>query len=205
MKHILCFGDSNTHGYMPGGGRYDDNVRWTRRLATLLGEDYLICEEGLNGRTSSFDDPYEPYKNAMDYIVPCIQTHEPIALTILMLGSNDMKQYFSPTCEKIANSLRHLATVIRDTTQAPVLLVSPIHLGKHMETSDFSNSFPSSSLALSYQLGSALKEVADELAIDFLDAATIAEPSVSDSLHLTAEGHEKLAIAFAKKIHTILD
>lgn len=205
MKHILCFGDSNTHGYMPGGGRYDDNIRWTRRLATLLGENYLVCEEGLNGRTSSFDDPYEPYRNAMDYILPCIQTHEPIALTILMLGSNDMKQYFSPTCEKIADSLRHLATVIRDNTKAPVLLVSPIHLGKHMETSDFSNSFPPSSLALSYQLGNALKEVAKELKIDFLDAATIAEPSASDSLHLTAEGHEKLAIAFAKKIHTILD
>ncbi len=205
MKHILCFGDSNTHGYIPGGGRYDDTTRWTRRLADLLGDDYLICEEGLNGRTSSFDDPYEPYRNAMDYILPCLQTHAPIALTILMLGSNDMKCYFSPTCEKITNSLRHLATIIRDTTDAPVLLVSPILLGSHMETSDFANSFPPASIAISHQLGNALEKVANELQIDYINAAAIAEPSVEDSLHLTADGHEKLAVAFAEKIRSILD
>lgn len=205
MKHILCFGDSNTHGYIPGGGRYDDNTRWTRLLANMLGEKYLICEEGLNGRTSSFDDPYEPFKNAMDYIIPCLQTHEPIDLTIVMLGSNDMKRYFSPTLEKITNSLRQLAKLIRDTTDAPVLLVSPIVLGEHMATSDFAASFPPASITLSHQLSPALANVAKELGIDFFDAATVAKPAVEDSLHLTAEGHKQLALALATKIHTILD
>ena len=71
MKHILCYGDSNTHGYIPGGGRYDDDTRYTGILAKLLGSDYRIIEEGLNSRTSSFDDPFEPYKNGMDCLVPC--------------------------------------------------------------------------------------------------------------------------------------
>ena len=73
MKHILCYGDSNTHGYIPGGGRYDIKTRWTGILADLLGSDYRIIEEGLNGRTSSLEDPFDPYKNGMEYIVPiCI-------------------------------------------------------------------------------------------------------------------------------------
>ena len=105
MKHILCYGDSNTHGYIPGGGRYDDDTRYTGILAKLLGSDYRIIEEGLNSRTSSFDDPFEPYKNGMDCLVPCLDSHKPLDLTILMLGSNDMKIYFSPSVEKIAGSL----------------------------------------------------------------------------------------------------
>ena len=104
MKHILCYGDSNTHGYIPGGGRYDDDTRYTGILAKLLGSDYRIIEEGLNSRTSSFDDPFEPYKNGMDCLVPCLDSHKPLDLTILMLGSNDMKIYFSPSVEKIAGS-----------------------------------------------------------------------------------------------------
>ena len=100
MKHILCYGDSNTHGYIPGGGRYDDDTRYTGILAKLLGSDYRIIEEGLNSRTSSFDDPFEPYKNGMDCLVPCLDSHKPLDLTILMLGSNDMKVYFSPSVEK---------------------------------------------------------------------------------------------------------
>lgn len=204
MKHILCFGDSNTHGYIPGGGRYDLNTRWTGRLAKLLGSDYRIIEEGLNGRTSSFDDPFDPYKNAMNYIIPCLQTHEPLDLTILMLGSNDMKDYLNPSIEKIADSLARLCAIIQETSDAPVLLVSPILLGDHMSTSDFAASFPPSSIAISHELGRALKQVADRLCIPFLDAAQITAPSVEDSLHLNAKGHQKLAEALAEKIRTIL-
>lgn len=29
-KHIVCFGDSNTHGYCAmNDGRFDENERWT--------------------------------------------------------------------------------------------------------------------------------------------------------------------------------
>lgn len=49
MKNILCFGDSNTYGLIPFGGRLDEHTRWTRVLSSLLGKDYWIHEEGLNG------------------------------------------------------------------------------------------------------------------------------------------------------------
>ena len=50
-RRILCFGDSNTWGYKPTGGRYDEETRWPMRMQRLLGDGYIVIEEGLNGRT----------------------------------------------------------------------------------------------------------------------------------------------------------
>lgn len=204
MKHILCFGDSNTHGYIPGGGRYDLKTRWPGVLAELLGDSFHIIEEGQNGRTSCMDDPFDPHKNAMSYIIPCLESHKPLDLTVLMLGSNDMKCYLDPSVEKIAKSLSRLCRIICTYSEAPVLLVSPIVLGDQMNSSDFAASFPPSSVAMSRELGSALCRVAEDLNLPFLDAARITEPSPADSLHLSAEGHGKLAQALAVKIRDIL-
>lgn len=204
MKHILCFGDSNTHGFIPYGGRYNDDTRWTRLLANNLGSDYLVIEEGLNSRTTSLEDPFSPYKNAMDYIVPCLKTHEPLDLIIVMLGSNDMKSYFSPSLEKIVAGIRGLLEVIFEYSEAPVLLVSPIHLGDNMKQSPFADTFTDEAIAISHKLGPAYEQVAQELGIHFMDAASIAEPSPKDSLHLEPEGHRQLAEAFTRKILEIL-
>ena len=130
MKHILCYGDSNTHGYIPGGGRYDDDTRYTGILAKLLGSDYRIIEEGLNSRTSSFDDPFEPYKNGMDCLVPCLDSHKPLELTILMLGSNDMKVYFSPSAEKIGIDIwspLYVAHPNASSDKSPVPTTKPLY------------------------------------------------------------------------------
>jgi lysophospholipase L1-like esterase len=65
MYNILCYGDSNTFGYIPGSGgqRYGRDIRWTGRLQHLLGERYYVIEEGLGGRTTVWDDPIEEHKN----------------------------------------------------------------------------------------------------------------------------------------------
>ena len=82
-KHIVCFGDSNTHGYCAdpadcadGGIRFNESERWTRRLQTALGEEYLVIEEGLSGRTTCFDDPIHEGLSGLDYIYPCLKSHE---------------------------------------------------------------------------------------------------------------------------------
>lgn len=204
MKHILCFGDSNTHGFIPYGGRYDDNTRWTRLLANNLGNDYLVIEEGLNSRTTSLEDPFSPYKNAMDYIVPCLKTHEPLDLILVMLGSNDMKSYFSPSVDKIAAGIRGLLDVMLENSEAQILLVSPIFLGDNMKESPFADTFSDEAIGISHKLGAAYEQIAREYKIHFIDAATIAEPSPKDSLHLEPEGHRQLAEAFTKKILEIL-
>ena len=60
MKTILCYGDSNTWGYEPATKeRYSRAERWTGILQRELGADYYVVEEGLNGRTTVWDDPIE--------------------------------------------------------------------------------------------------------------------------------------------------
>ena len=83
-KHIICFGDSNTHGYcgdaadfdgvpQPGGAmRFSEASRWPRLVQAALGEEYLIIEEGLNGRTTVFEDPFRNGITGAGYIWPCL-------------------------------------------------------------------------------------------------------------------------------------
>ena len=74
---VLCFGDSNTWGYIPGtGGRYASDVRWTGVLKQLTG--FEVIEEGLNGRTTAFTDAVEPYRSGLDYIAPCVMSQMPL-------------------------------------------------------------------------------------------------------------------------------
>ena len=64
QKNILCFGDSNTWGYIPGTGeRYAPEVRWPGVMAAALGAGYHISEDGLNGRTTGFDFPWADCRN----------------------------------------------------------------------------------------------------------------------------------------------
>ena len=93
---ILCFGDSLTWGFDPDKRtRIDEDERWTGALQNLLGEGYKVIEEGQNGRTIATDDPAEGEKNGLKYIIPCIESQNPLDLMILMLGGNDLKRKFS--------------------------------------------------------------------------------------------------------------
>lgn len=107
-KRIVCYGDSNTYGAEPGGGRYGDDVRWTMRLARLLGSDYDVISEGLCGRTTVHDDPLCDGLNGMKALYPVLMSHGPIDLVILMLGTNDCKSRFGVTGHNIAEGIRAL-------------------------------------------------------------------------------------------------
>ncbi len=98
IKTILCYGDSNTYGYVPETGmRYPRDIRYPGRLQNLFGEEYTVIEEGCNGRTTIHDDPIDGWKNGLDYLKPCLNSHKPIDIVILMLGSNDLKITFHLT------------------------------------------------------------------------------------------------------------
>ena len=108
-KIIVCFGDSNTHGYdNKSGGRFDRFTRWPMVLQSLLGEEYLIREEGLSGRTTVFSDPLHESLSGVETIRPVLFTHEPVSLLIIMLGTNDVKARFSATAENISRGLDRL-------------------------------------------------------------------------------------------------
>ena len=100
-KTILCYGDSNTWGFVPCQEnyqsctkRYSREIRWTGRLQCLLGEDFYVIEEGLNSRTTNVDYFVLPNRNGATYLPSCLYSHAPIDLVVLALGGNDLKTYF---------------------------------------------------------------------------------------------------------------
>ena len=116
MKTIMCYGDSNTWGFMPklempdveSKNRYPWDVRWTGKLQAMLGSDYRVLEEGLNGRTTMFDCPMEDHRNGLNDIDVALLTHAPIDLVVIMLGTNDTKIAFRMTDYIIAHGIERL-------------------------------------------------------------------------------------------------
>src|SRR6266581_6911945 len=104
-KRILCYGDSNVWGQIPSTfERYDSNIRWTGLLQQLLEYDYELIEEGLGGRTTIFDDANKESCNGKKYLLPCLQSHNPLDIIILLLGTNDLKEKFNQTPEQVADN-----------------------------------------------------------------------------------------------------
>ena len=211
MKTILCYGDSNTYGYDPSNGfRYPKNVRWTGVLADLLGPEFTVIEEGCNGRTTVFDDPLEGWKNGLDYLKPCLNSHKPIDLVILMLGSNDLKDIFHASTAQIADGAGVLVKTIQEFTQLKqgyvpqIVLVSPPVIGPDIENSPFSYAFDESAIARSHQFAAEYRKVADGLGCLYFDAAPVAPASRLDSLHLMPEAHKSLGEALAEAVKKII-
>ena len=134
MKHILCFGDSNTWGYSPqDGGRHPSDVRWTGVLQKSLGTDYRIIEEGLNGRTTFINeegDEARPLRSGSDVLQIILETHRPLDFVIIMLGTNDLKLEFNLTVEQIAQGARELCETVLNSeyladNPPQILLISP--------------------------------------------------------------------------------
>ena len=210
LKTILCFGDSNTHGYNPNDGtRWPYNVRWTGLLQKELGDGFHVIEEGLGGRTSVFDDPLEPGRKGIKDVSMLIETHKPLDLVVIMLGTNDTKNWFSATPAAIASGCGKVVEAFQTyrypewCTPPKILLVSPIHIGPETGKSGCVG-FDISSHEKTLQLAELYKAEAERLGTYFLDAASVAEPGI-DNVHLDIEEHKKLAIAISKKIKEIFN
>ena len=142
MKHILCFGDSNTWGYSPqDGSRFSPNVRWTGTLQKTLGADYNIIEEGLNGRTTFINEEGEdarPFRSGSDVFSMILESHRPLDLVTIMLGTNDLKLEFNLSVEEIAQGVKELCEIVLNSeylidNPPKLLLISPIHIGSTIQ------------------------------------------------------------------------
>lgn len=118
MKNILCFGDSNTFGYdILKDSRFPWGVRWTSILQEKLGSDYRIIEEGMGGRTTVWDDPIENLQSGKTYLLSCLESHWPLDLVIIMLGTNDLKTRYALNAHDIAAGVETLAVMTREYLQ----------------------------------------------------------------------------------------
>ena len=203
---VLCFGDSLTWGWNPlDRGRYPYEKRWTGVLQKELGNKYHIIEEGLNGRTTIWDDPIEGEKNGKKYLEPCLESHMPLDLVIIMLGTNDLKLRFNKSAFDIAAAADSLVQMVQKSQtgwnhQSPnVLLIAPPPLGKltHWEEMMEGGYEKSKRLARYYEM------FAKDHQYHFLNAGDYVKTSDLDGLHWEEGENFKFGRAVADKIRQI--
>jgi lysophospholipase L1-like esterase len=207
MKTILCYGDSNTWGYDPvTQDRFPVEERWPGVLAQELGVGYRVVEEGLGGRTTVWDDPIEGYKNGREYLIPCLETHKPIDLITILLGTNDLKKRFSVSAYDVAASAGVLIDVVQKSAtgiggRAPeILLMAPPPFSR---LSDFAEMFEGGA-EKSRKFSEHYKRIAEQFKCHFMDTGQVIVSSDLDGIHFEADQHRKLGQAVAALVREIL-
>lgn len=210
MKTILCYGDSNTWGYDPvTTNRYPRGVRWTALLQAALPE-YCILEEGLGGRTTVQSDPMEPGRNGVEYLPVALKTHDPIDLVLLMLGTNDCKNRYRMCAAEIADGMQMLAETVHTPwmhlrKQPEILIVAPAPMvPEALAQGGMRHMFGAESVETSRHLAPFYRELAQRIGVHFFDAGTVTAAE-ADGVHLSPDGHRKLAEAFASLLPSLLE
>ena len=147
MKTVLCFGDTNTWGVNPvDESRLEFEKRWTGILTEELRGEARVIEEGQCGRTTVCEDPVDLYKNGLDYLMPCLDSHRPIDVVVVMLGTVQLKGRFNQSAADITLGVERILQAIlhsgcgADGKAPRVLLISPIRIGR-VEDSHLASTF----------------------------------------------------------------
>jgi len=204
-KRILCFGDSLTWGYDPVNRvRFDESIRWPRVMGQILGDEYEVIEEGQNGRTIATEDPAEGEKNGLTYIGPCLETHTPFDVLIIMLGSNDCKRKFSYSAMDIAGEMQILIEKVkaynefRCQNRFKTVLVAPPHISDAIRDSWLGDSFGyENAIKLSKELPDWYRKLSQMYGMKFIDAADHVKVSDADGVHMDADNQRKLGNVLA--------
>jgi lysophospholipase L1-like esterase len=213
MRTILCYGDSNTWGHDPKNQcRHDHKTRWPMALKNILNKgaspdepEWWVVEEGLGGRTSCREDPIEGDRNGLRQLLPILESHKPIDLVAVMLGTNDLKPRFNPSPFDIAQGVKNIAVAIQKSDFGPdnaapkVLIICP---PPTFDTPALKHIFGDSA-ELSKKLPFFFKVCAAECGAAFLDAGKYIKPSPIDGIHLESEAQLLLAEAVAESVKSI--
>ena len=200
-RTLLCYGDSNTHGTAPMAAwddraRFGRDIRWPGLVARALAADWEVIEEGHPGRTTVHDDPIEgPHRNGLRILPAILESHYPIDVVLLMLGTNDLKRRFSVNATDIALGLEKLIAVIQASAAGPdgsapaVLLVAPPPI---LEVGCLAEIFEGGAVK-SQGLGARVEAVAARAGVPFVDAGGHIAVSGVDGIHYAADAHATLA------------
>lgn len=202
MKNILCFGDSNTWGGCDEGDRLVRfEERWTKLLKKKLGDEFNVYEEGLNGRTLDSCKPEKPWIAGCSNLYLSLETHFPLDLVIVMLGTNDLFTYFSNSVKQVGQKLEKLIKIIQtykfDISCCPqILIITPPKLNAVQARRFFE--VDDSSQVKSIALEKEYETIAKKNKCLYISALDL--PVGSDGLHLMLESHKILA----DRIYSIL-
>jgi lysophospholipase L1-like esterase len=194
-RTVLCFGDSNTYGSIPGelGGRFGRDLRWPGVLARELGAGWHVVEEGLPGRTTVFHDPIAPFRRGADYLEPCLASHAPLDAVVIFLGTNDLKARCAAGASDIAAGLAVLARTALAVAPRVLLLGLP-RLGPRLPP-DFAGAGEKAA-----ELPRHLPEAAAAAGADLLDLSEVTAYSPIDGFHLDVDGHAAVGEAVARHL-----
>ncbi|MDR0378099.1 MAG: SGNH/GDSL hydrolase family protein [Spirochaetaceae bacterium] len=219
MKTILCYGDSNTWGADPIlEARFDHHTRWPRVLQKLLNEgrppDDPACwvvEEGLCGRTSVRDDPVEgDGRNGLRHLIPILESHKPVDLVVILLGTNDLKQRFRPSPFDIAWGVKRVVMAAQNSRAGPgdaaptALMVCP---PPTTDSPGFRQKFGDmfgDCAEISTRLPRYFRQAAKECGAPWFDAGGVVKSSPADGIHWEKEEHRKFAEALADVVKNLL-
>ncbi|PIT95905.1 acylhydrolase [Candidatus Falkowbacteria bacterium CG10_big_fil_rev_8_21_14_0_10_37_14] len=190
---IMCYGDSNTWGYIPvKGTRYPFDKRWTGIFQNIIGIKYEVIEEGLNGRTTDLDDPSHEGMNGLSCLAPCLKSHFPIDYLIIMLGSNDLKNRFYRDAKSIAIGIRRIVQKVRDLCIAEgqslpkIILINPPTVDEQM--CNLAETFKGA-LKKSKMLPELYANISVKEKCILIDLQKFVKTSKHDGFHLDEKGH----------------
>jgi lysophospholipase L1-like esterase len=208
MTAICCYGDSNTWGYEASTQqRLQRWRRWPGVMQRELGDDVHVIEEGLNGRTTAFADPYQPGRNGVEHLPVVLQTHAPLDLVVVSLGTNDLFVPGGLTANDAARGALTLAEIVRSSDAGPddeppeVLVLAP---PPYASLGVWEPSFPHAELE-SRGFADAYRRLAEEAGLPLLDLAPFATSSPIDGIHFEAADHASIGRAVAAAARDLLD
>ena len=210
MKTVLCYGDSLTWGYDAETlSRHPVADRWPSVLQAALGNGVNVIAEGLNGRTTAFDDYLaDADRNGARLLPTLLATHTPLDLVIIMLGANDMKPFISGYAYGSKQGMERLVEIVRrhayafSATTPQVLVVAPPPLSATADP-DFAAMFDGG-ITESRKLAALYREVADACGCGFFDAGTVAVTTPLDGVHLDAVNTRAIGTALAPAVRQML-
>ena len=195
MKKILCFGDSNTYGFIPQSGlRYDINTRWTGILQTLCNNEFEITEAGCNNRTAFIDNPAGINQTGYKILPEYLKTNF-FDIIILAIGINDLQRFFNPTLNEFEQGMEKLIQITKNLSpKSKIILICPSKLNlAGINNGIFSYQFDKISVEKSGKLSPIYKSLAEKYKCHFIDLNNIVEVSPLDGLHFSAETHKTIA------------
>ena len=211
MKQILVYGDSLSWGIVPGTRRrlpYAE--RWPGILERALvsgGAPVRVIEDCLNGRRTVWEDPFKPGRNGITGIEQRMEVNAPLALVILMLGTNDFQSMHQHNAAHSAQGMASLVRALRrapiepDMPVPPILIVAPPRTGSPAGAAV--DKF-AGARERSEGLEAAFAAVAAELGCAFFDAGRVITVSRIDGVHLDADQHDVLGRALVNPVGALL-
>ena len=209
MKTVMCFGASQVWGYTPGTGeRMAWNKRWTGVLQQNLGNEIRIIEEGLNGRTTIWDDPFQPDRNARTILPVLLESHSPIDLFMMLIGANDLKSDKPLGAVEAARGCRTLIQIVQKSRCGPkkgipkILLMAPPAISGPAGLQKLL--FNSRSEEESRKLPGLYEDIAKFCQCSFFDVSKVVTVSSLDGVHFDEGENSKLGLALKDVVLEIL-